>query len=55
MSLLKRIKKAIREEHSQTVQRGIVIYTNAENIAYWEKVIEDAYQLAKEKKNKKGS
>lgn len=49
------IKKTVRRKRPQSVQREIVIYTSAENIAYWEKVIEDAHQLAREKKNKKGS
>ena len=51
MSLLQRIRKAIEEEHSQPVQKGIIIHTTLEGMAYWKKVIQDAHDV----KNKKGS
>jgi hypothetical protein len=54
--LLKRIKECFEEKHKKPVPREIVIiHTTAEGLAYWEKVLDDAHQLAKEKKNKKGS
>lgn len=49
MTLLQRIRKAIEEEHLQPVQKGIVIYTSLEGMAYWKKVIQDAHDIKKKK------